>query len=46
VRAKVEQRAPEVQIAPEGKPKRAIINIMDAPKQSMQKQGKPRCVTQ
>jgi DNA end-binding protein Ku len=42
VRAKVEQRAPEVQITPEGKPKGAIINIMDALKQSMQKQGQAK----
>jgi DNA end-binding protein Ku len=42
VRAKVEQRAPEVQIAPEGKPKEQVINIMDALKASMQKQGQTR----
>jgi DNA end-binding protein Ku len=42
VTAKVEQRAPEVQITPEGKPKGSIINIMDALKQSMQKQGQAR----
>jgi DNA end-binding protein Ku len=42
VRAKVEQRAPEVQIAPEGKPKEQVINIMDALKASMQRQGQAK----
>jgi DNA end-binding protein Ku len=39
VKAKVERRAPEVEIAPEGKPMAPIINIMDALKASMQKRG-------
>jgi DNA end-binding protein Ku len=39
VKAKVEHRAPEVHIAPEGKPMAPVINIMDALKASMQKQG-------
>src|SRR5262245_41716812 len=42
VKAKVEHRAPEVQIGPEGKPKAPIINIMDALKASMQKQGQAK----
>jgi DNA end-binding protein Ku len=39
VKAKVEQRAPEVQIASEGNPKEQVINIMDALKASMHRQG-------
>src|SRR5262245_29800609 len=42
VKAKVEHREPEVQITPEGKPKAPIINIMDALKASMQKQGQAK----
>jgi non-homologous end joining protein Ku len=42
VKAKVERRAPEVEIAPDGKPMAPIINIMDALKQSMQKQGQSK----
>jgi DNA end-binding protein Ku len=42
VRAKVENRAPEVAIESDGKPKTAVINIMDALKQSMQKQGQTK----
>jgi DNA end-binding protein Ku len=42
VKAKVEQRAPEVQVAPEGRPKGSVINIMDALKASMQKQGQDK----
>jgi hypothetical protein len=42
VRAKVENRAPEVSIEPDGKPRAPIINIMDALKQSMQKQGQTK----
>jgi DNA end-binding protein Ku len=42
VQAKIEQRAPEVQIAPEAKAKGAVINIMDALKKSMQKQGQAK----
>jgi DNA end-binding protein Ku len=41
VRAKVEHRAPEVQIAPAGT-KAPVINIMEALKQSMQKQGQAK----
>jgi non-homologous end joining protein Ku len=37
LRAKVEQRAPEVTIESEGKPAPQVINIMDALKKSMQK---------
>jgi DNA end-binding protein Ku len=42
VRAKVEHRAPEVMIEADGKPKAPVINIMDALKQSMQKQGQAK----
>ena len=42
VKAKVEHRAPEVAIAPDGKPTAPVINIMDALKQSMQKQGQAK----
>jgi non-homologous end joining protein Ku len=42
--AKVEQRAPEVTIAKEGKPAPAVINIMDALKESMAKRGTNRCL--
>ena len=42
VKAKVEHRAPEVKIAPDGKPTPQVINIMDALKQSMQKQGQAK----
>ena len=42
VKAKVEHRAPEVEIASEGKPMAPVINIMDALKQSMQKQGQAK----
>jgi DNA end-binding protein Ku len=42
VKAKVENRAPEVVIAPDGKPAPQVINIMDALKQSMQKQGQAK----
>jgi hypothetical protein len=42
VRAKVENRAPEVTIEADGEPKAPVINIMDALKQSMQKQGQTK----
>jgi DNA end-binding protein Ku len=42
VRAKVENRAPEVMIEADGKPRAPVINIMDALKQSMQKQGQAK----
>ena len=42
VRAKVENRAPEVTIEGGDKPKSPVINIMDALKQSMQKQGQTK----
>src|SRR5262245_592817 len=42
VKAKVEHRAPEVEITPEGKAKAPVINIMDALKASMQKQGQAK----
>jgi DNA end-binding protein Ku len=42
VKAKVEHRAPEVKIEADGKPKAPVINIMQALKQSMQKQGQAK----
>jgi DNA end-binding protein Ku len=42
LRAKVEQRAPEVTIESEGKPAPQVINIMDALKKSMQRQGQTK----
>jgi DNA end-binding protein Ku len=42
VQAKIEQRAPEVQIEPEAKAKGSVVNIMDALKKSMQKQGQAK----
>jgi DNA end-binding protein Ku len=42
VRAKVEKREPEVMIEADGKPKPPVINIMDALKKSMQKQGQAK----
>ena len=44
IQAKIEQRAPEIAIASEGKPETAVINIMAALKESMEarKQGKVR----
>jgi DNA end-binding protein Ku len=42
VKAKVEHRAPEVQIVSEGKTAPQVINIMDALKQSMHKQGQAK----
>jgi non-homologous end joining protein Ku len=42
VKAKVEHRAPEVMIEADGKPRAPVINIMDALKKSMQKQGQAK----
>ncbi len=42
VKAKVEHRAPEVMIEADGKPKAPVINIMDALKKSMQRQGQAK----
>jgi DNA end-binding protein Ku len=42
VKAKFEHRAPEVMIETDGKPKAPVINIMDALKKSMQKQGQAK----
>jgi DNA end-binding protein Ku len=42
VKAKVENRAPEVAIEPDGKPMPQVINIMDALKKSMQKHGQTK----
>ena len=42
LQAKIENRAPEVIVATEGKPETAVINIMDALKQSMQAKGRAK----
>jgi len=42
VQAKVEQRAPEVAIAPESGERPKVINIMDALKKSMQARGQTK----
>jgi DNA end-binding protein Ku len=42
LRAKVEQRAPEVTIEPDGKPVPQVINIMDALKKSVQAKGRAK----
>jgi DNA end-binding protein Ku len=39
LRAKVEQRAPQIEVATEGKAPREVINIMAALKESMQAKG-------
>ena len=41
LRAKVEQRAPQIEVAPEGKAPE-VINIMDALKRSMQAKGRTK----
>ena len=45
IQAKVEHRAPEVAIAPEGKPAPQVINIMAALKKSMEARDRPRFET-
>ena len=42
LRAKIEQRAPEVTIEKEGKPAPQVINIMDALKKSIQAKGRTK----
>ena len=42
LRAKVEQRAPEVTIEKKGKPAPQVINIMDALKKSVQAKGRTK----
>ena len=42
LRAKIEQRAPEVTIEKEGKPALQVINIMDALKKSIQAKGRTK----
>ena len=42
VKAKLEQRAPEIAVVAEGKPETAVINIMDALKESMQAKGRAK----
>ena len=43
LRAKVEQRAPQIEVATDGKAPKEVINIMAALKESMQDKGGPRC---
>jgi len=42
LRAKVEQRAPQIEVATEGKAPKEVINIMAALKQSMQAKGRAK----
>jgi DNA end-binding protein Ku len=42
IQAKIENRAPEVVVATEGKPATAVINIMDALMESMQTKGRAK----
>jgi hypothetical protein len=42
LRAKVEQRAPQIEVAPEGKAPKEVINIMAALKESIRRRGAPR----
>jgi hypothetical protein len=42
LRAKVEQRAPQIEVAPEGKAPKEVINIMAALKESMQAKGRAK----
>ena len=42
LRAKVEQRAPQIEVATEGKAPREVINIMAALKESMQAKGRAK----
>jgi DNA end-binding protein Ku len=42
LRAKVEQRAPQIEVATEGKAPKEVINIMDALKKSMQAKGRAK----
>jgi len=42
LQAKVEQRAPQIEVAPEGKPKPEVVNIMAALKESMQAKGRTK----
>jgi DNA end-binding protein Ku len=42
IQAKIEDRAPEVVVAAEGKPEAAVINIMDALKESMEAKSRAK----
>jgi DNA end-binding protein Ku len=42
LQAKVEQRAPQIEIATEGKAKPEVVNIMAALKQSMESKGRAK----
>jgi hypothetical protein len=46
LQAKVEQRAPQIEIATEGKAKPEVVNIMTALKKSMKLKVGRRCVIQ
>jgi non-homologous end joining protein Ku len=45
LQAKVEQRAPQIEVATEGNAPREVINIMAALKESMQQRGALQCRT-
>src|SRR6185437_266656 len=42
LRAKIEQRAPQIEVATEGKAKPEVVNIMAALKESMQAKGRAK----
>jgi non-homologous end joining protein Ku len=42
LQAKVEQRAPQIEVATEGKAKPEVVNIMAALKESMQAKGRAK----
>jgi non-homologous end joining protein Ku len=42
LQAKVEQRAPQIEVATEGKAKPEVVNIMAALKQSMESKGRAK----
>ena len=42
IQAKIENRAPEVVVATEGKPETAVVNIMAALKKSMEAKGRTK----
>ena len=43
LRAKVEERAPQIEVATKGKAKPEVVNIMAALKQSMESKGRAKC---
>jgi non-homologous end joining protein Ku len=42
IQGKIEQRAPEITVAEEGKPQPAVVNIMAALKESMRAKGRAK----